>query len=54
MNWNVKIKATITKTISVEADTEEEAVELAHQLFTTKCDGLEEDYDEETINVSGK
>ena len=52
MNWNVKIKGSVTKTINVEADTEDEAVELAHELFTVQCeDGLKEDYDEETISV---
>jgi len=52
MNWDVKIKATVTKTISVEADNEEEAVELAHELFTVQCDGVNEDYNEEIISVS--
>jgi len=54
MNWDVKIKATVTKTISVEADNEEEAVELAHELFTV-CheDNVKERYNEEIISVSG-
>ena len=55
MNWNVEIKGShvVTKTINVEADTEDEAVELAHELFTMQHeDGIEENYyDEETISV---
>jgi len=53
MNWDVKIKATVTKIISVEADNEEEAVELANELFTVQCEGINENYNEEIISVSG-
>jgi hypothetical protein len=53
MNWNVKIQATVIKTINVEADTEQEATELAHELFTVQSeDGISENYNEETLDVS--
>ena len=52
MEWNVKIKGSVIKTINVEADTEEDAIELAHELFTLNCEGTEEDYDEETMETS--
>ena len=51
--WNVHIKATVRKTISgIDAATEEEAIEMAHSLFTVVPEeGVEEDYDEETEDV---
>lgn len=45
----VTVRATITKDVIVEAENEEEADEIAHELFTTDCDGMDEDYDQETI-----
>jgi hypothetical protein len=47
--WDVKIRAVITKTVRVEADTEDDATEQAHEWFSTACDGNDEDYNEETI-----
>jgi hypothetical protein len=50
--WNVTIKATVTKTITdIEADTEDEAIEIAHSLFTVAVEDGEEDYDEQTEDV---
>lgn len=49
--YKVKIQATIVKTVEVEATNEAEAIELAHQQFTVAVDGLEEDYNEETLDV---
>lgn len=49
--WAVMIKATVRKTIEVEADTEDEAIDEAHSLFSVLNDGEEEDYDEETEGV---
>jgi hypothetical protein len=50
--WNVTIKATVTKTITdIEADTEDEAIEIAHSLFTVENADNEEDYDEQTEDV---
>jgi hypothetical protein len=51
--WKVTIKATITKTISdIEADTEDEAVETAHSLFTiVPEEGVDEDYEERMEDV---
>lgn len=48
----VIIEATVIKTIEVEAKTEEEAIELAHQEFSVEdADGS---YDEETLSVEEK
>ena len=46
--YDVKIKATIIKTERVEADNEDEAIELAHQQFTTMNTGADEYYDQDT------
>ena len=46
--FDVTITATITKTIRVEADTEDEATEQAHQIFTVD-DGGPEKYDQDTV-----
>lgn len=48
--YNVTIRATVTKTLSVIADTADEAYQLAHEVFTTACNG-DEDYDEETLRI---
>ena len=47
--YDVTITATITKTIRVEADTEEEATDTAHQIFTVQSDGTPEKYDQDTV-----
>ena len=56
MAWEVIIKGSITKTIRIddnEADSEDDAVELAHQQFTVAPEeGAGEKYEEETINVT--
>lgn len=49
--YDVTITATVTKTIRVEAENEEEAIEQAHESFTTVCDGPDERYEENTDSV---
>jgi hypothetical protein len=49
--FDVTIRATITKTITVEAKDEDEACEIAHGEFSVLNDDDPEDYDEETVNV---
>lgn len=49
--WRVTIKATVTKTYEVEAETKDEATETAHSLFSVAPDDVEEDYDEQTEDV---
>lgn len=50
--YDVTIRATVTKTIRVEADTEHEASDLAHGAFTTDCDGSGERYEEQCLDVT--
>ena len=46
----ITIRATVTKTITVEADNEDDAMEQANELFSVLCDDIEEDYHEEVID----
>jgi hypothetical protein len=48
--YRVRIQATVVKDIEVEADTQEAAVEAAHQEFTTEAD-VDEKYEQETLKV---
>jgi len=51
MNYLVTIEATIRKTLEIEAATRDEAIERAHQEFTIECDGGDEYYNQETLDV---
>lgn len=46
--YKVTIRAMITKTLSVKAENEDAADEIAHGLFTVENDGPE-DYEQNTI-----
>jgi len=48
--FDVAIQATVRKTYRVEAGHEDEAIELAHQLFTVQVDEVDEHYDQDTIS----
>lgn len=48
--FRVTIRATVTKTLTVEGADEDEAREAAHGEFSVLCDG-DEDYDEETLDI---
>jgi hypothetical protein len=48
--YDVTIKAVVTKTYRVEAENEEEATETAHQLFTVINDDTPEDYEQDTVS----
>jgi hypothetical protein len=49
--YDVTIQATITKTHSVEAETKDEAVEQAHEIFSVLNDDTPENYKEETLDI---
>ncbi len=49
MQVTVRIRATITKDILVDAPSEQAAIEQAHELFSVLPDG-EERYEEETLH----
>ena len=47
--YNIVVRATITKSIIVKADNEADAIEAAHARFTTEYDG-DERYNQETVS----
>jgi hypothetical protein len=50
--YNVTIRATVTKTLTIEAESAEEAKATGADLFTTECEGLDEDYQQDVLDVS--
>ena len=48
--YDVKIMATITKTIRVKAKDYEEAEEVAHGIFTVASDYHPEKYEQDTVS----
>jgi hypothetical protein len=52
--WKVTIKAIVTKTIEItedEAESEAEAIEIAHTIFSTVNNDTPEKYEQETESV---
>lgn len=50
--YNVTIQATVTKTYTIEANSEETATEFANQCFSVlNEDGVEERYDQQIIDM---
>jgi hypothetical protein len=49
--YRVTIQAIVTKTYEVNAQTEDEAVEEAHQIFSVLNDGMPEDFEQDTLSV---
>lgn len=53
-DWEVTIRATVTKTYTVTANNEQDAIEQAHQVFSVLNDDIPEDYNQETITLKSK
>lgn len=49
--YSVTIRATITKTLLVEAENEQAATEQAHERFSVLNDGNDESYDQECLDI---
>ena len=49
--YEVEIVATISKRITVVADSEDHAQELAHEMFHLEYDGTPEVFDQDTYRV---
>jgi hypothetical protein len=47
----VTIEATVRKTLVVEADNKQDAIELAHEDFSVAPSGDQEHYSQETVEV---
>lgn len=50
-NYEVTVKAVITKTFYIEAPSQEEAETVAHELFNPYSGEAEEKYEQETIKI---
>lgn len=50
--YEVTIKATIIKTYTVYANSEDEASEIAHDDFTVQIDDAPERYEQETLEIT--
>lgn len=49
--FEVTIRATVTKTYTVQAKDKHDAYNEAHEVFTVSPDDANEYYDEETIDI---
>lgn len=49
--YDVTIRAIVTKTIRVEADSEDDAIDEAHEIFTPRCTDMREHYEEHVEDV---
>jgi len=49
--FDVVVRATVTKTVRVEAENEENAYVFANESFSILNDGSDEDYTQEAINI---
>ena len=50
--FQVTIRATVIKTYTIEAESEDEASSIASDVFTVGCDDIEEDYDQQVTGVA--
>jgi hypothetical protein len=49
--YTVSIRAIVTKTYEIHAESREKAVEEAHEIFTVASDDHDESYEQETVFV---
>ena len=49
--YAVTIRARITKTITVEAEDQDQAIWFAHDAFNVLNDDHDEDYEQETVDM---
>jgi hypothetical protein len=49
--YNVTIQAVITKTVSVVAQSEDEAIHIAHESFSVLNDDTDERYEQDCLEV---
>jgi len=50
--YQVTIRATVTKTLHVEADNEEDAIMMAHEEFDVANDHNDENYEQDTLDIT--
>jgi len=49
--YEIEICAKITKTITVEAMSEDAAADAAHEIFSVLSDGHDEHYEQDTLGI---
>lgn len=50
--FDVVVRATVTKTVRVEAENEDDAYVFANESFSILNDGSDEDYTQEALEIS--
>ena len=50
--FDVVVRATVTKTVRVEAENEDDAYVFANESFSILNDGSDEDYTQEALDIS--
>ncbi len=50
--YTITIRATVTKTLQVQADSRAEAVETANDAFEVETDHTDENYEQDTIAIT--
>jgi len=50
--YSITIRATVTKTLRVEADNEEDAIMMAHEEFDAANDHNDENYEQDTLDIT--
>jgi hypothetical protein len=49
--YSITIRATVTKTLQVQADNEQDAVEMANEEFSVENDHNDENYEQDLLGV---
>jgi len=49
--YKVTIRATVTKALTVEAENEDDAYEVASDGFSVLCDGDDENYEQDLVDI---
>ena len=50
--YNITIRATVTKTIRVQAENEQDAIELANEEFDVANDHNDENYEQDLLDIT--
>ena len=50
--YRITIRATVTKTIRVQADNEQDAIELANEEFDVANDHNDENYEQDMLDIT--
>ena len=51
-SYNITIRATVTKTLRVEAETRDDAIEMANEEFSVENDHNDENYEQDLLDIT--